>query len=376
MRYPASSPGGARSSAPQRPTEQAALLIRDLDHLAADSLEADICLVGAGAAGITIATELDGCGARVLLLESGRKNFDRRTQDLYRGEVVGLPHDGVHELRYRVFGGSTTRWAGQALPLSNLDLAAREWVSDSGWPLDESELAPFYARASRLMQIDAFPPESDTRTWPDPLAPPPRFDPSLVRSRFSQFSPRPNFAELHGDRLEASENVDVVLGANVTELVPDPAATGIDAIRVRSLEGGSADVRASVFVLCPGGLEVARLMLASDRHCEGGIGNGHDLVGRYFQDHPGIEIGVIAPTDDRRLRQTFRQRRGEQINYFPFFTAAEGLQKEEKLVNAAGTVQLGGEPPSVVAAKTLLRALRRSEFTAQAAPKRRPRRER
>jgi choline dehydrogenase-like flavoprotein len=342
-------------------------LIEELDRLDDEApREADVCIVGAGAAGMTIAAELDGCGARVLVLESGGRAFDQHTQDLYRSHVVGLPHAGVHDLRYRVFGGSTTRWAGQALPLAEIDFARRDWVPHSGWPFDSAELTPFYRRASEAMRIRPFPPESEARAWPATLPPPPGFDSSLLRSRFSQFSPTPNFAHLHGRRLEASDNVDVLLGANVIELVPDPGATALDTLTARSLRGRRIEVRALCFVLCAGGLEVPRLLLSSDRRCEGGIGNGHDLVGRCFQDHPGLEIGTISPTDPKLLSRTFRPRRDGSERFFPFFTAAEQLQRSERLLNAAGTVQLGGEATSVVAAKTLLRAVRRSEFTAAA----------
>jgi choline dehydrogenase-like flavoprotein len=342
-------------------------LIQDIDQLHTDTArEADVCIVGAGAAGLTLATELEGSGARVLLLESGGRAFDARTQNLYRSRVVSLPHAGIHELRYRVFGGSTTRWAGQALPLADIDFSRREWVGESGWPIEPTQLAPFYERASKAMQIRPFPPEDDTRTWPSALSPAPSYDPALVRARFSQFSPRPNFADLHGPRLASSGNVDVLLGANVTELVPDPSATSLDTLAVRSLSGRRIEVRSAYFVLCAGGLEVPRLLLASDRRCDGGVGNSHDLVGRCFQDHAGLEIGTIETADPKQLRDTFRPRREREETFFPFFSAATELQARERLLNAAGTVQLGGEPRSVVAAKTLLRGVRGPQFRAEA----------
>ncbi len=341
-------------------------MIRDIDHLDAASISTDVCVVGAGAAGIAIARELDGSPVRVTVLEGGRRAFDARTQDLYLGLVAGMAHGGIHGYRFRVFGGSTTRWAGQALPLSELDFARREWVPGSGWPLGAGELAPYYARAAALMRISPFPPESDPLAWPDALAPPPSFDRDLVQPRFSQFSPRPNFAEEHGARLEASPNVDVILGANVTELVPDPGVSGLDSVTARSLGGSRLEVRAASFVLCTGGLEVPRIMLASDRRCEGGIGNAHDLVGRCFQDHPGLDIGEIFPRDPKRLRRTFRPRRKGGVKYAPLLEAGAGLQRRERLLHASGMVRFGGRAASDVAAKTLLRAVGRSEFSAQA----------
>lgn len=340
-------------------------MIRDIDELEGGVRTADVCVIGAGAAGIAIAAELDGCGLRVTVLESGRRAFDERTQALYRGAVVGLAHGGMHGYRYRVFGGSTTRWAGQALPLSEVDFADRDWVPGSGWPLDGRTLAPYYRRAAELMAIPPFA-AAEARAWPAALAPPPEFDPELVSAQFSQFSPSPDFAAVFGARLETSANVEVVLGANVTELVPDPAASGLDSVTARSLAGRRLELRATWFVLCSGGLEVPRLLLSSDRYCDGGVGNGHDLVGRYFQDHPGIEIGTVVPRDAARWRRTFRPRRAARVKYAPLFSAAPELQRRERLVNAAGMVKFGGRAASDVAAKTLLRALGRSQFSAQA----------
>jgi choline dehydrogenase-like flavoprotein len=187
-----------------------------------------------------------------------------------------------------------------------------------------------------------------------------------VRARYSEFSPSPNFAQLHGRRLAASGNVEVVLGANVTELVPDPALTTIDTVTARSLRGCTVDVRAAVFVLCVGGLETARVMLCSDTRSEGGVGNAHDLVGRFFQDHPGLEIGDIEVADRRRLRRAFQLRSRDGVKYAPLFSAAEEMQRAERIGHAGGTVLFGRRADSDVAAKTLLRAIRPSEFRAQA----------
>ena len=55
-------------------------------------LEADLCIVGAGAAGISMALEWVGSARTVLLLEGGGLEYEPAMQDLYRGEIVGLPY--------------------------------------------------------------------------------------------------------------------------------------------------------------------------------------------------------------------------------------------------------------------------------------------
>ena len=54
-------------------------------------------------------------------------------------------------------------------------------------------------------------------------------------------------------------------------------------------------MRARAFVLCAGGIETARLLLANNRQHPNGIGNEHDIVGRFFQDHASARLaGSIA----------------------------------------------------------------------------------
>jgi choline dehydrogenase-like flavoprotein len=135
------------------------------DIAAADTreLRAQVCVVGGGAAGITVATELARNGVSVIVLEGGGRRFEERSQELFHSEVVGLAHTGIHTLRFRTLGGATTRWAGQALPLQDIDFTARSWVPESGWPLTPAELQPYLkraetnlARTSVLRFVDVF----------------------------------------------------------------------------------------------------------------------------------------------------------------------------------------------------------------------------
>ena len=110
----------------------------------------DVCIVGAGAAGITLAVELLRLGRRVVLLEGGGSKFERRSQSLYDADIVGAPYTGHQLGRYRVLGGSTTAWAGQILELDEHDFTTRPWVPGSGWPIAKSELTAAYARAIEM----------------------------------------------------------------------------------------------------------------------------------------------------------------------------------------------------------------------------------
>ena len=64
-------------------------------------------------------------------------------------------------------------------------------------------------------------------------------------------------------------------------------------------------VRAQAYCLCAGGIENARLLLNFRSQAPKGIGNDHDLVGRYFNEHTGLYLGEVIFEEivpDRRGR--------------------------------------------------------------------------
>src|SRR5271169_3488151 len=149
------------------------------------SFDSDLCVIGCGAAGITIAREFLGTKFKVVILESGGEKWEDVTQDLYASEVTGLPHKGIHAGRARIFGGTTTLWAGQTLPLDAVDFRKRPWARDSGWPIDRSDLEPFYRRAERVLNLN--PIDYTASQWPYDRPPPPAYDRSKLRPLVSQF---------------------------------------------------------------------------------------------------------------------------------------------------------------------------------------------
>src|SRR5574337_457943 len=149
-------------------------------------IEADLCLIGGGAAGITIAREFRGRNVRVALLESGDEEPDSATQALYAGAVTGLPYFPLDTARLRQFGGTTNHWGGLCRPFEAADLEARDWIPHSGWPITLADLQPYYQRAAALLQI-ARPDAWATDDWSshDPRPPFP-LDRSRVETQLVQ----------------------------------------------------------------------------------------------------------------------------------------------------------------------------------------------
>jgi choline dehydrogenase-like flavoprotein len=293
-------------------------------------IETDVCIIGAGAAGIAIAREFLGSSRHVLLLESGGLGPEADSQHLYDSKVIGLPHQGIHEGRARTFGGTTTLWGGQALRFDDDDFEARPWVPYSGWPITRKELDPYYDRAEGVMRLDAY--RTYTSLCVDADVEPPRFDDSQLYMECSQWSPRPNFAKSYSRELQHASNITVLLHANVTAVVTEATGSLVKGIEFQTLQGKKGRAKARFYVLCAGAIETARLLLVSDRAHNTGIGNAHGLVGRFFQEHLHWDFGLFFPSNRPRLQDLFESFFKRGFKYAPKVTLARTRQKSEGLL--------------------------------------------
>jgi choline dehydrogenase-like flavoprotein len=254
-----------------------------------------VCIIGAGVAGITLALEMEKLGIDACLLESGGLEPDDDTRDLYRGEDIGLPYAFADGCRGRFFGGSSNCWGGWCRPLDPWDFEKREWIQNSGWPFGLNELTEYYQRTHALLKLG--PHNFDPEFWVpaigrnDVFRIP--FTTGKVRDTISQFSPPARFGKLYRNTLLHSRRIAVYLYANVVNIDSDRPAQNVTRVQVVTLSGRKMSVTAKLFVLATGGIENARLLLASNKVQECGLGNGHDLVGRYFMDHPRMQSGSV-----------------------------------------------------------------------------------
>ena len=318
-----------------------AAVIRDFQTYDADGeVACDLCVAGAGAAGFTLALAFSQRAERVVILESGGFRFESEVQDLYRGPNLGLPYFELDATRLRYLGGSTNHWGGMCAPLDEDDFLARPWIPHSGWPIGRADLDPFYAEAQSI--LDVGPGDFDpVRLEPEegllPLAPD-----RLVPRVFRFSSPPTWLAEKYGAALEATPAVDLWLHANLVDI--ELGADGrAEAFVVANLAGKRARVRARLFVLALGGIENARLLLACDRQVAGGIGNRHDLVGRFFMDHLGVAAGrvlITRPGWERAYRQGHHLHAGGHEIQHALAPSAD-LQRSAEILHSAaafGTV--------------------------------------
>ena len=293
----------------------------------------DVCVVGAGAAGLAIATEMLKTHKNIVVLESGGLEHEPATQALYDVEISGLPHAGATQGRFRVCGGSTTKWGGQALPLMPSDFEKRDWVAHSGWPLQFDELKPYYDRACQFLLVDNR--NFDTDLFAYLHARPSLFDPDKIWYHFSKWSPKPSLRETYLPALQDSTRCKLLLHANVTRIILEKTLNRVSAVTARSLAGKTVTVRPKKLVLCVGGIETARLLLTNDTQQKSGIGNEYDLVGRYFQDHPNALVGWVKSQHAKQVQRLFNVFHKRGLKYSVRCTAASSWQRENRTLNAS-----------------------------------------
>lgn len=269
--------------------------VNELDDGA--DISADVVIIGGGLAGITLAREWAGLGKTVAILESGGREIDEATQELYAGTGV-MAGDGGAERnidsylissRARAYGGSGHWWGGKCVPLDAADFAPRPWIKDSGWPITRAGLQPYYDRACDMLELERFDKDYDR----------PQIDgrPPL------DFKGRASFASLprehtpvtgrsDTDHFETfcydfadAPNISVYLHANVVDINMSADGARLDGLGVATLAGKRYAARGQVYVLACGGIENARLLLAANARNGAAFGARSDALGRHFQGH-------------------------------------------------------------------------------------------
>jgi len=341
-------------------------VIEDLRELPrATAVEADVCLVGAGAAGITIAKELDGSGLRVCLVEGGGMQYEYfESQTLYQGVNTGVPVS-LEGGRLRYFGGSTNHWGGRCAPLDDIDFRRRDWIAHSGWPIDRAELDPYYLRAQQISGFSA-PWLSDADTLAYLKVALPAIDHSRLKPFLWHYTPAMKdapvwkWANAYGSELRESKNIRTLLHANFAAFSTEKDRTRVRSLTVSSLNGVTATITAKTFVLCCGGIENARLLLLGAEQNSGGFGNKNDLVGRFFMQHSRGPAGLIVSAERMsRVQEQFNILRGaDGLEVEVGLTLTPQAQEQDRLLNCTGVMQYQGDPASgVTAAQDIWRAL-------------------
>lgn len=251
----------------------------------------EVCIVGAGPAGIVTALALGSAGRRVVLLESGAGRSSTRAQELNDGDHEGEPYNGLAATRHRQIGGTVNLWnvplQGEAgvgakyVPLAPRDLA--------DWPIGWNDLEPHYRRAQALCGLG--PLEYGADYWATAGRRPFLLHGTGLASGVYQFGTAKQFTTVLPGRLRELEAVAVIPSTTVVELDLDRAKRRVRGVRAVADDGRRLEVQARTVILGCGAVENARLLLVAGLGGEG----GSEWLGRGFMEHARDFSLLIIP---------------------------------------------------------------------------------
>lgn len=296
-------------------------------------IEGDICIVGAGTAGISIARDMMNTSQKVILLEGGGFEYDDKVQDLYAGKTTGQKYYPLKASRLHYFGGTTGHWAGMCSPFDDIDFQKRDWVPDSGWPISLRDLDPFYAKAHETLMLGPY--NYDFEYWRKelPNSIPYPLDKDVVWNKMWQYS-QARFGKLYKEEMLNAKNIQLYTYANVVDIQVTEGGSQVTEVVIKNYAKKTHKVRAKHFIMACGTIQNARLLLASNSQFPQGLGNANDLVGRYFMEHLEIissELWLLRPFPTDLYTWIY----GETKASAELAITAE-TQKKEKILN--GTV--------------------------------------
>ncbi len=305
-------------------------------------IETDLAIIGGGPAGITLALALANTPIRILLLESGGSDFDPRTQALYDGAETGVRYLALDACRLRFLGGSSNHWGGWCRPLDKSDFEKREWLAYSGWPFSRAEIEPYIPRAQALVEAgapiyDGLKDEVDGQI---------ALGNGGVYTSYFQFSKTRDdvtptaFGERYSADLRRIANVQLMEHANVMGLRLAHDAGSLDHLDVATLSGNKFTVKPKYTVVATGGIETARLLLASNDVMKTGVGNGNDLVGRFFADHAIPRNTATLVLFDGKIAPYYKTTiDAAGVHLRATFSPTEEFKRQRQLLGSLTTVE-------------------------------------
>lgn len=298
-------------------------------------IKSDICIIGAGAAGISMAMELDKLGRSVLLVESGNFEFDQETQALNEGHSIGQPYYPLQSSRLRFFGGTTNHWTGQCSSLDAIDFEEREWVPNSGWPIKKTDLDEYYSKAHIICDLQEY--EYDSKFWEKKLEKKAvKFNEELARTKIWQKSSPTRFGTKYRDNIVNSKNITLITDANLTRINLTEYGNQVKNLTLSTLKDKTHTVNANAFVMACGSLQNVRHLLNSNNVINKGIGNENDLVGRYFMEHPHVDSADMVLLANTNMNLYYDGSLNSKA--FGMFSTSESIQRKLKLQNYSACV--------------------------------------
>ncbi len=302
----------------------------------------DVCVVGAGPAGLAASIQLAESGRRVALVESGFDGFSENAQELSDAEVnTPHSHSAMQDAVCRRLGGTSAVWGGRCVPLDAIDFEKRDFITHSGWPIPPADLEPFYPAACEFLGVG--PPAFDVasctglRTNNVPLSDG-FVDANGIRAtQLERWSGYPHAWRRHRKEIIKSRSIELIAGFTCVgfshEALGGSVKEGFLASTSPSV-AGLRTVRAKVFVLACGGVESTRLILNSIADPQGLKLSAPNLVGRFYMGHPSGKIADIA-LDGDAMKTIYGFEKDHGVYVRRRITFEPSVLRDERLLNIA-----------------------------------------
>jgi choline dehydrogenase-like flavoprotein len=272
-------------------------------------VSASVCVMGAGIAGLVAATRLAReKNRRVVVVESGLRKLEPALDALNQIEIPQARYQRALN-RFRGLGGNSHLWDGKLLPLARHDAAARPYLDLPGWPFDIAELDRYLPEIESLLGVDQLSYEEEVSDRLDPASLLPRQRDELVLRWAKRLAPaNQNLATLFRREIESLDNLEIWLGATAARFDFDPLSGKVNTLTAVNHAGQKLAVTAGQYLIAAGTLESTRLLLLADRQSQGALSREGQALGRYFNDHLGLDAGILRPADHAATNRMLNDR--------------------------------------------------------------------
>ena len=283
---------------------------------------ADFTIVGAGAAGILLATKLTKKGFKVHLIESGDLNINKEAQNKVISDNKKIKDSAING-RKRIVGGTTTKWGGQSLPFDEIDFLSRDWINSSGWPITYEEINSFYNEANHFMGIDQYGYGQSLLNklkFKNPF-----FNNTDLKYRLSKWAPEPNFYKKY--KSEITSNYTTIYNGMVTKITFSKDKL-VSSIKLRNTKNQEYQINVNNLIIACGGIESTRILMINLPKKPRSLGIG-------FMEHLHINVGSISVSKLFSFQRLFNTKFHNLRKFTVRLMPSETLQKKEKLVNCS-----------------------------------------
>lgn len=283
----------------------------------------DFCIIGGGPIGITIANKLSQHSKKVVLIEGGS---DKLPSKKYSKTLDFNPKDFKFHDQINMLGGAANFWEGRTGMMMDIDFKKKEWLMDSGWPFEVSEINEYYEEAHNLLKL------SKKFSYNSKLSKEflqNKIDNNILDLFFNKnfFIRGMQYINLKYKNFYFLINNKFKLLLNHKVISLNEKNNKIVSVSVINKET-SSEITADYFILCCGAIENTRLLLKSDQL------KGNKLIGKYFQNHPNGCTGSIKLNKKYLKKFLILDRKNSIKNNVEFaINITDDLIHKEKILN-------------------------------------------